>query len=227
MKNKKHKIILISFIVIEILLCILVQLTGGILNTIVSFGAVVIAFIYSFLNFNKPKQFITYGLFATVCADIFLVVLNPMKQSLAMIFFSITQICYFIHIFNNQDRKYKLINIVTRIVVVLIVFIITIIVLKENTDFLSLISMFYYANLIMNIIFSLLMIEKNYIFTLGLIFFACCDLLIGLSIMQDQYLPVKEGTIIYFLANPGFNLAWLFYVPSQTLISLYSKKQAD
>ena len=185
MKNKKHKIILISFIIIEIILCLLVQLTGGIFNTIVSFGAVVIAFIYSVLNYNKPKQFITYGLFTTVCADIFLVVLNPMKQSLAMVFFSITQICYFIHIFNNQDKKYKLINIVTRFIIVLVVFIITIIILKENKDFLSLISMFYYTNLVLNIIFSLLIIDKNYIFTLGLIFFACCDLLIGLSIMQD------------------------------------------
>ena len=31
---------------------------------------------------------------------------------------------------------------------------------------------------------------------------------------------IKEGTFLSFLCNPGFNLAWVFYVPSQMFIAL-------
>jgi len=140
-----------------------------------------------------------------------------------MFFFSITQICYFFIIYFNQNNlKEKKIHIVIRSIVIIIALLLTFIVLKENTNLLSLISLFYYANLIMNIVFSFRMDNKSLIFSIGLILFACCDLLIGLDIMDSSFIQLKEGTILYFLANPGFNLAWMFYVPSQMLLGLYS-----
>ena len=215
---------LLIFIIIELSLTVLVQLTSGVFNTIVSFSAVVCAFLYSLLNYNKKNILIIIGLLTTVCADIFLVVVDPMKQNLAMSFFSITQICYLIYIYNSQNKFQQKIHIIVRTITVAISFLATIIVLKDNTDFLSLISLFYYANLVVNIIFAFVVKNKNILLIIGLILFACCDFLIGISIINESYLSLKEGTFLYFIANPGFNLAWIFYVPSQTLISLSIKK---
>ena len=43
----------------------------------------------------------------------------------------------------------------------LVALLLTTIVLKNNTNFLSLVSLFYYANLVVNIIFSAIMKNKN------------------------------------------------------------------
>lgn len=231
-KNLFKTSIIISYIVIEIILGVLVQTTSGILNTTSSFLAVVLAFVFSIyllltnININKELILLSCGLFCTVLADLFLVVIKPMMQLHAMIFFSLTQICYFIIIYLNQENtNKKVIHLIIRITITGISLLATVLVLKENTDALSLISLFYYANLISNIIFSFTINEINIIFSIGLILFACCDLLIGLNIMASSYLPIEEGTLLYFLAHPGFNLAWGFYVPSQVLLSLYSLKK--
>jgi hypothetical protein len=165
----------------------------------------------------------------TVCADIFLVVLNPRIQLPAMFFFSITQICYFLRIYFNEDLKTRRLHIIIRLIVIVIALSTTALVLKDKTDFLSLISLFYYANLIMNIVFSFICQKKSILFSLGLILFACCDLLVGFNIMSGAYIDLNPGTFFYFLAHPGFNLAWIFYVPSQVLIAVsntFSKEKA-
>lgn len=222
--NQKKLFVSISlvFITIEILLGVLVQTTSGVLNTSVSFCAVVLCFLYSLFVLTKEKSSIllSIGLFCTVMADVFLVVLHAKYKTLAMVFFSVTQIAYFIKIYLNQRQKIKFIHLIIRSAVIIIALIATVIVLKDKTDLLSLISLFYYANLVVNIVFSFIVDENNLLFSIGLIFFACCDLLIGFDIMASSYIELKEGTLFYFLANPGFNLAWVFYVPSQLLISL-------
>lgn len=221
-KNKLN-ILAIIFIVVELVLCVLVQLLSGTLNTIVSFSSIVIAFLFPLLFIKKSANYIytQIGLLCTVFADLFLVVIQPMYQIPAMFFFSITQICYFLKIYNSQkSQKIRLIHLITRSIVIVIAIIMTIIVLKDKTNFLSIISIFYYANLIINIIFSFITNKKSIIFSIGLILFACCDLLIGMSVLNESYVKIPENSLLYFLVNPGFNLAWLFYVPSQTLIAL-------
>jgi hypothetical protein len=224
MIKQQFSLKMLIFIVFEIILMILVQLTSGVMNTVVSFTSVVCAFIYGVLYLNKHNILIIIGLFTTVCADIFLVVIEPMKQNIAMTFFSITQIAYFVYICNSQTKRQQRIHFIIRGMVVALSLIIMIIVLKDKTDFLSSISIFYYANLISNIIFAFTIKNKNILLIIGLILFACCDFVIGISIMGESYLSLKEGTLLYFIANPGFNLAWIFYVPSQTLIALSVKK---
>ena len=224
MIKQQFSLKMLIFIVFEIILMILVQLTSGVMNTVVSFTSVVCAFIYGVLYLNKHNILIIIGLFTTVCADIFLVVIEPMKQNIAMCFFSITQICYFLYIYNSQNKFQQKMHIIIRIIIIVISLITTTIVLKDNTDFLSLISLFYYANLVVNIIFAFTIKNKNILLIIGLILFACCDFVIGISIMGESYLSLKEGSFLYFIANPGFNLAWIFYVPSQTLIALSVKK---
>lgn len=228
-KLKKQTIInigVISFIIIELILTILIQLIGG---KVLSFLSIVLACLFSIVFISKSKDYILtqIALFTTVCADIFLVVLDPMIQLPAMIFFSITQLCYFIRILINQTNvKIRTIHVIVRCVIVLIAIIATCLTLKENTDALSIISLFYYANLLVNVVFSFIN-YKNIVLSAGLICFACCDFFIGLDVLSSSYLPIHKGSILYYLNNIDFNIAWLFYVPSQTLLSLslYNNKK--
>ena len=226
-KKTTLNIFIALFILVEIVLTVLVQVTSSKTNTVISFLAIVLACLFAFVMFSKTKDYILtqIALLTTVCADIFLVVLDPIVQIPAMIFFSITQLCYFIRIYMLQDnKKERICHLIIRVIVIVIALIATSIVLKENTDFLSMISMFYYANLLTNIIFSFF-IKKNYLLTLGLIFFACCDLFIGLNVLAESYLGVEDGSLIDKLINIDFNIAWLFYVPSQTLLALSIYKE--
>ena len=134
MIKQQFSLKMLIFIVFEIILMILVQLTSGVMNTVVSFTSVVCAFIYGSLYFNKNNIFIIIGLFTTVCADIFLVVIEPMKQNIAMCFFSITQICYFLYIYNSQNKFQQKMHIIIRIIIIVISLITTTMVLKDNTD---------------------------------------------------------------------------------------------
>lgn len=222
--NKKYLTSLIAiFIIVELILCILVQTMSGVTLTIVSFSSVVLAFIFSLFFIKKECSLIltTIGLLTTVCADIFLAVLNPIIQIPAMIFFSITQLCYFIRILLMQNnRKTRIIHIISRIILTIIGIVACILVLKENTDFLSIISIFYYANLLTNVVFSFITSKKSLLLSIGLICFALCDLFIGLDVLNGSYVGLKEGTLLYFLINIPFNIAWIFYVPSQALIAL-------
>ena len=99
--------LLVAFIVNETALCISVQMTTGTPLVIVSFLSVVLAFLFSLIRIRRDYNHIltTIGLLMTVGADVFLVVLNPQIPVLAMGFFSVTQICYFIRIYLNQETE--------------------------------------------------------------------------------------------------------------------------
>ena len=151
-----------------------------------------------------------------------------MLQLPAMIFFSITQICYFLRLYLNQANSHnKRLHLIFRALSIVVALTLTIIVLKDKTDALSLVSLFYYANLIFNIIIAFAQFKKCPVLAIGLLLFLMCDTVIGLNIMANSYISDAKDSLIYRILNPGFNLAWIFYVPSQTLIaiSLLKKKR--
>ena len=48
---------------------------------------------------------------------------------------------------------------------------------------------------------------------------------IGLQVATSGYLPIEEGSVLNEILYPGFNLSWLFYLPSQVLLSLSSRNK--
>lgn len=221
--NKLKTIIISSvFITLEIILGTLIQFTTDNLNIIFSYASIIIAATFPLLFMNhKNYLFIQIGLLFTAFADLFLVVITPMLQIPAMICFTITQICYFIKLyFNQSSQKEKTIHLVIRGFFSVLIIIITFIVLKDNTDFLSVISTFYYINLLINIIYAFKQKDKSLLFPIGLLLFACCDLQVGLIVLNSSYINIENNPIINFIVDPPLNLVWLFYVPSQTLIAL-------
>lgn len=210
------------FVAAELVLGILVQTTSGTACKVVSFSSVVLACLFYLLLFEKNCKYIftQIGLILTVCADVFLVLLDARQKLVAMIFFSLAQLAYGrrIYLYSEGDGIRRA-HIIARGSAVALSLLITLIVLGEGCDSLSLVSMFYYANLLTNVVFAFLDGRRSLPFAIGLLLFSMCDALIGLSLL-DAYLPIAEGSLIYRITHTGINLAWMFYVPSQTLIAV-------
>lgn len=107
-----------------------------------------------------------------------------------------------------------------RFLLILLSQVISFIVLKDRADALAMISMCYYANLVMNIIAGFSSFAKNRMFTAGLVLFALCDTVIGLQVASGAYLPINSDSLLHRIIFMDFNLSWLFYLPAQVLISL-------
>lgn len=227
-KNKITKIaVLTSFVVLEIILLILINCLSGRVSKILCFTSIVLALAYSLTNIkNKNNNYvICLSLFFTMCADFCLVILVPMQQGLSMVFFSLVQIGYMIYLLQTQTKKQRIIHLSVRVALIIIVQIISLIILKSKVDFLSLISMFYFTNLILNLAFSFCNIKQNYLLVIGFVMFICCDILVGLGVGDGIYFTIPKGSLIYNLVYPNFNLIWTFYIPSQTLISCKTFKR--
>lgn len=211
----------LSFILVELCLSVAVHTVGGRTNDFISVGAIAICCLFAVIFFKKEADYILVqtALFCTVMADVCLLILQPRNQLLAMLFFSVTQICYFLRISKTEKRLRKA-HIILRISVTLAALVATAVVLKDKTDPLSLISLFYFANLGVNTLWAFLDFRTSRLFAVGLLLFLLCDVCIGLSVMSEAYIPVSEGSFIYQIIHPGFNLAWCFYIPAQVLIVL-------
>ena len=199
------------FLAVEIALYLSILLAG-----FGRFPAIVLCFLFALLQ--KPKSLITAALFFTVLADLCLVVFEPVQRLWGMVFFSAVQLLYAVYLHRGRVLLY------IRLGLILTAQIVTVLVLGKNTDTLALVSLFYYANLIMNIVCAFARFRENKWMTVALTLFLLCDTVIGLQVMGTLYLPIAEGSLLHLFLNPGFDLAWLFYLPSQVLLSVQNKK---
>lgn len=222
LKSKKTILCLsLAFILTELCISVAVHTVGGRANDFISVGAIALCCLFAVIFFKKEADYILVqtALFCTVMADVCLLILQPRNQFLAMMFFSVTQICYFLRIYKTEKRLRKA-HIILRISVILAALLATAVVLKDKTDPLSLVSLFYFANLGINMLWAFFDFKASRLFAVGLLLFLLCDVCIGLSVMSEAYIPVSEGSFIYHIIHPGFNLAWCFYIPAQVLIVL-------
>ena len=212
----------IAFAVAEIGLSLMIQGVFGNSSSYVSYFSVVLACLFVAILAERSASYdlTQIAMIMTVAADYFLVVIPVRQQLLAMIFFSIAQIAYFLRLYlATESPKMRRLHLFMIAFVSIFAIVLTIIVLKDSVDAVSLISMFYFANLITNIVFAFAEVKKHFIFAVGLLFFACCDVFVGFSFIED-YIEIIPGSFADKLAHPRFNVAWAFYVPSQTLIAL-------
>ena len=222
--TKAYNLSAAIFIAAELSLAVIIQATSGRANSLISYFAVILALVFTlFRHTGAAKCPISLvAMAATACADLFLMVTVPQRPIVAMLFFSLVQAAYFLKIYlKTDDRGLRALHLFIRLFLLLTALIITLTVLGEGCDFLAVISVLYFVNLVLNLIFSFFIRKRSLLFSLGLFFFLLCDVFVGFG-MMEPYIPISEGSIAYFLANPGFNAAWLFYVPAQTLLALSS-----
>ena len=223
--NKPKLVLSIIFVMIEIALLVLILFVNTGITKYLEFSSIALAALFPiiFINPNKNAFSINIGLFLTIFADIFLVLINPINQNIGMIFFVLAQLCYFLFLYANTESKVQRIsNVVTRLAFTAAIVVACILVLKNKTDFLSIISVIYIANLFVNLLFAYIGGKKSIAFGTGLTLFILCDVVIGLQQAIGTYITVAESSIIYKLVFGSFNIAWACYLPSQVIISLFS-----
>jgi uncharacterized membrane protein YhhN len=184
--------------------------------------AIILCFVYAALNYKKDSLLILAGLAFTLGADYCLVVAQPMQQLWGMVFFMGTQTMYAIYL---QLKSRNKILLIIRIALVVLAEGIALIVLGEKLDPLAAVSMYYYANLIMNLVEAFTMFRAEKQMSIGLLLFLLCDTVIGLQVACGGYLPIAKESWLYQLIFMPFNLSWFFYLPSQVLIALSAARK--
>ena len=217
----KRKFYTSLFLFLELILYILILTTSGELLRWVSFLSIVLCFFHGLICHRKDTRLMIAGLFFTVCADFCLVLCQPIRQLWGMVFFAFVQVCYCHYLNRNVPNKPSL---VIRFVLSIIAIVVCFVVLGNKTDALAVISVFYYVHLIMNIVDAVIMRKAEPLLPIAFILFILCDTVIGLQVMSGGYLPIAEDSLLYRILFCDFNLAWLFYLPSQVLISLSARK---
>ena len=221
----KHKrlfaALLLLFVAVTATLSVILQTGSGRAVSIHSYALVVLCCLFCgvFAEKSLPYGFTQLALVTTVCADYFLVYSTDVRQLPAMLFFSVTQLCYFGRLFvTDPSRLRRRVHLILRAGLSAFAIVLTLLILGRDADAVALVSLFYYANLILNVIFSFIQWEKPPFFAVGLLLFLLCDTCVGLGNLY-AYLPVDADALNRVLYG-GCNLAWVFYAPSQVLLAL-------
>lgn len=158
----------------------------------------------------------------TLIADYYLVTMTEDRSLEGVSFFLGTQLFLFLHIIaNDKNAGWRRAHIITRIFVMAVMVAVAFLILDGEPDALAIISMIYYGNLLSSILFAHRSGRGGIILTIGLILFALCDVNVGLAALDMMYVGgFPEGSLPYMLLNSEFDLIWVFYIPSQTLIPL-------
>lgn len=224
-KIKKRPLLFLlsfAFAVTEGVLWVNIQFASGEFYERMAYGSVILACLFSVFTalYHRGDNFLRAGLFFTVAADYFLIVSEPVLETVGVVIFSFAQICYAIALYSRQSGKKRKVHLSLRIGLLALALPIAAAILGENADALTMWSLFYYVNLVLNAVFAFSDSPRFTLFGVGLVLFALCDATLGLGYFARFYLNVGSDNPLYYLYYSKVNIPWLFYVPSQTLIAL-------
>lgn len=191
--------------------------TGNIYSQFLKYSTILLCFVISLLidkdGFNKKDtKFLHIALFLTTLADLFLVILNILSPGL--IFFILVQLTYIKRHLSIYKPSKKIIFLVLSLYLVLLI---SLFPLKPTYIDWSLyfLGLTYGVILITSLLIALSTLKKktypkenSIIIALGMFLFFMCDLNVGL-------MNILKGYNFYIAF-----LIWLFYFPSQLLLSL-------
>ena len=213
--------LLAAFIAIELVLYFVIQTVSNKYFGIPTYISVLLAFCFSFVCYTAPRgerpYFVNIALLFTLGADFCLVVLTPAEELIGVSVFIGAQICYFLYIIVRERGALLYTHITLRVLVTALAALLPKLLLGDEVDALSTVSVVYYSVLALNLVFSLFHRDLR-LFSLGLFLFALCDLSIGLENLSD-YFSLGNNGFIQAVENTELNLAWIFYLPSQVMIS--------
>ncbi|MBQ7363766.1 MAG: hypothetical protein IJW48_04880 [Clostridia bacterium] len=213
--------LLLLFLLLELVLYVLIQTVPQEYFGIPAYLSIILVFSFSCASFFTERQKYSYlvnlALAFTLGADFCLVVLDPAREAQGVVIFIAAQLSYFLYILIRERGRLFLVHTAVRLAVTVLAALLPFMILGDSADTLSVISVIYYSELVLNLVFSLFDRELR-LFSAGLVLFALCDLSIGLDNLSD-YFNVGESGFIYSITHTGLNMAWIFYLPSQVLIA--------
>ena len=221
MNTLLKKILTAVFLCIEAVLYYFVLTGSGMTFTVTAYTGIILCFAFALIMGIRQDWLMVAGLACTVGADYCLVICDPIQQFWGMVFFLGAQIFYAISLYRKRKNNVLL---GIRIGLSVIALVVAFVVLKENVDPLALISVCYYANLIMNMVTAFTQWDKCKLLPIGFVLFILCDTIIGLQVASGGYLPIPKDSALYSFLFSGFNTSWMFYLPSQVLIALSAHK---
>ena len=221
-KSKKRLLVIdalaIAFIAAQIVLFPLIQFTPGDVSSICSYISIVLAALFALCSASKEKikYFIRLGLCFTLVADYFLVLNDKLLEGVVAFIF--VQAAYCAYLFAREEHiPIRRANLISRAILSAVLVVAAFVVLGDDTDALAITSVIYYGNLVVNTVFAFLLGKRDRVFAIGLALFCMCDLCIGLEVLFSSYL---NSDALDFFYGAYLSLPWIFYQPSQTLISL-------
>lgn len=185
--------------------------------------SIVLLLIYVFLDgifVKRLNVFFALGLIFTLLADTFLLLLDDFYW-IGLVSFNLVQNVYFIGL--RKEIRFFRVHALLRIGLYVLVPIIG----GITGEWEMVLSGSYILCLIANIVilaFSCPKSRNNLLLLIGWILFLGCDINVGLFNLGN-YFPLP-GRVQSVLSDISGNLMWLFYLPSQFLIALYTVRSA-
>lgn len=221
----KNRFLVVLFLAIEFFLYLSILFFHfGLPSGYLHYQSIVLCFVFLIIQYQRSQdyQIIFIGLFFTVIADFYLTLLGT-EQILGTFFFFLAQVMYMIRL-NYPKKKHFLKGLIPYAVVFILLLVFVGIVLLQKIDLLLIVSFLYYSFLLVNLAGAFIQRKENLLLFLGLLFYLCCDTLVGLS-MSSPYITFPSGSIIDQIIHFPLNLIWFFYLPSQILITLSASRK--
>jgi len=220
MKPIWRKIILISWLVLELILYIFILfLPSPFPSGVLHFASIILAALFVFFHKTKNKAilWLKIGFVFTLIADYFLT-LQRTNQLGGTVFFLLAQVSYALILAYINPTKMKQ-SIWIRAILLSILFLVALFVVSGAFDALLIVALLYYGMLVSNAIIATLQFRLNPHLAIGLILYIGCDTLVGLS-QSAAYITIAQTSIWYYLLHFPIDLVWFFYLPSQVFIAL-------
>jgi hypothetical protein len=139
-----------------------------------------------------------------------------------MVFFLIAQAAYAMKTlrFATSEREKRL-HAVLRLSFSIIGAAATLLILGKDCEALFVISVVYYANLLISMVISFVhsRSKEALITGIGLLLFALCDISIGFDFLIDIF-SLGEGDLIFDFMEKSPSFVYIFYPPSQAVLAI-------
>lgn len=219
----KKKYILYPYLGIHIILYLLIYVVHVFpydVEIAIDYSVIVSCFLMVFFFLCIEKKVSSFLLciafFFTVISDTILLWLDN-DYEWALLSFILVQFTYFIYIlYTLYDKRNWKRQIDWRLGIVVPLCILYFFLDCPNRLLICLV-IFYIIQLLWNVILSLR--AKNKFLSIGLILFLLCDICVGCMNIID-FFPTLSSNFFDTIAHSTINFSWLFYHPSQVLLSL-------
>lgn len=194
------------------------------------FLSIIICVFYVTLSFpardkNLDRWLLLMAIIFTLISDWFILIRD--RYNYGLITFIIVQYLYLIRI-HFQNKKVTVVFFMGKLLINIVIagcILPILLLLQVQVDSLVLLSLFYFTSFFMNVLYGMyqyyLRKDKSFLFFLvGIFLFLLCDINVGVFNMTS-YVSIDRN---WFVAIEKFSVVgmWLFYLPSQVLISLSS-----
>ncbi len=192
----------------------------GAYNDLVYYGLILSCFISAAMFLCKNVQsYLQVGALYFTCIADFCLILGQGDNVTGICFFFVVQLFYAARtLLLTDNKRERIVNVSVRAGFCVLLVTAVAVVFGEEIQPLFVMSVLYYANLLVNIVFSFLHFKGNELLCIGLVLFALCDTALGFKEIAGIF-GISKDSIFYQMFHPPFALEAAFYCPSQALLA--------